>query len=131
MSEIKITGTQPDRVEVTRTWEVEAPDWTPGYKSRTIAPRKVTGVWVNGVLERISVTGPYRLKSGKLAEPKFERDEGHIGGTGSPDYRPAYDRTTFVGHDNDGRVSEYTLRDFPEWVWDFIAEQTTTAEDEF
>jgi hypothetical protein len=119
MSEqVKITGQQPDRTTVVRTWDVEGPDWTPKFKSRAIAVRRISVVYVDGVVSRIAVTGPYRMKSGKTAEPKFEGDQNHIGGTGDPDYRFDYDRMTHVN----GRERD-TIHEFPAWVWDFIEAQ--------
>lgn len=123
--DVKITQQHDDVVQVMRTWDVEAPDWTPPFKSRPIAVRKVAAVWVNGRINRIAITGPYRLKSGALAQPKHNRDESHIGGTGDPDYRPDHHRMSYARPDADGRVVDepYNGRtDFPEWIPAFIAE---------
>ncbi len=118
-SGVTITGRYDDVVQVMRTWDVEAPNWTPPYKTRAIAPRKVVAVWVDGRLDRVSVTGPYRLKSGELAQPKFPRDESHIGGTGEPNFRRDWNRMTYCRN----------LRDFetlPGWLPQFLTDNAPT-----
>lgn len=119
MEEVKITEQHADRVQIMRTWSVEAPDWTPWCKTRAIAPRTVSIVWVDGVVDRIAVTGPYRLKSGKVAEPKFTGDQSHIGGTGDRDYRVDRDRMSYY---NPRRTD-----DFPRWIPQFIADHAPDA----
>lgn len=123
---VRITGSHDDVVQVMRVFDVEAPDWTPPHKAKAIAPRKVVAVWVDGKIHRIAVSGPYRRKNGTLAQPQFERDESHIGGTGSPDHRPDWDRMTHVALDADGRVCVRRpyggSADFPDWMPGLIAE---------
>jgi hypothetical protein len=111
MSEdVKVTRVHPERVQIMRTWSIEAPDWTPAYRTRAIAPRKISVVWVDGEVSRVAVSGPYRLKSGKLSE-----DEG---GTGDPDYRADWDRMEYYrGWSGDSNR-------YPAWVPQFIADHT-------
>lgn len=111
--EVTIIQKATDDVQIMRTWAVIAPDWTPQYKTRVISPSKVVAVWVNGKINRVAVMGPYRMKSGAVAVPKFARDESHIGGTGDPDYRTDWHRMTYC---YDGRWDA-----FPSWVPQFIA----------
>jgi hypothetical protein len=121
MDEVKITGTHDDVVQVMRAWDIEAPDWTPQYNTKPIAPRKITGVWIDGVIDRAAVTGPYRLKSGKTSQD--------WGGTGDNDHRPGYGNTTSVSVGADGRVpygSSYEREQFPDWVPQFIADNAPT-----
>lgn len=120
MSDIKMIGQDPDVVQVMRAWTVEAPDWTPPYKSRAISPTRVIAVWVDGVINRVSVSGPYRMKSGAVAEPKHDRDTSHIGGTGNVDHRADRDRMQYVTANPDGSWKYYVRDDFPDWVEEFV-----------
>lgn len=118
--EVVIVQQAADVVQVMRTWTVTAPDWTPPYRARAIAPTKVVAVWVDGVISRVSVSGPYRMKSGAEAQPKHSTDESHIGGTGQPDHRIDRDRMQYVNVCADGRWDRYTRDQFPAWAEEFV-----------
>lgn len=131
MEQIRVVGTVPDVVQVMRTWTIEgAPDWTPPYKRRAIVPTTVKAVWIDGKIDRIAVHGPYRMKDGSVAKPKFDRDESHIGGTGNSDYRHDWDRMEFVRAEADGTWSGFYADKFPSWMEAFIAahQPATTQE---
>lgn len=112
--------------QVMRTWAVSAPDWTPSYKTRTIVPTRVSAVWVDGKINRVAVSGPYRMKSGAVAVAKGVRDESHIGGTGSVNFRPDQDRMEFVHTNPDGSWVEYSRDNFPGWVEEFVTRNAPT-----
>lgn len=55
--------------------EGAVPDMTHRYGSQTFAPRFITATYTEGKLERVRVSGPRRLKSGKV-QGKGERHHG-------------------------------------------------------
>lgn len=110
---VRIVRQHDDVVQVMRTWDVEgAPDWTPEYKERAIVPRKVVAVWVDGGIHTISVTGPYRLRSGK--------ESAEWGGTGSTNWDPVHRYAVHARTGADGRVVADDA--VPDWIPDLIAD---------
>lgn len=101
----KPTGESITRVMI--TYDVtDVEDWTPPFKSKSIAPAQLRVVWENGKPFRAGVMGRFRLKSGKLGEET---------GSGDASWDTFYDRTD----------SWRTIRSYlPDWAIELIEAET-------